>query len=62
MESIIVHTKNVMELNALKSVLKDMNIEFEKFHTKMHHNNKTIKKVIDKKNEKIGKPFKPKGL
>jgi len=63
MESIIVHTKNSMELSALKSVLKDMNIEFEKFHTKnTFHNQKTIKKVIDKKNEKIGKPHKPKGL
>lgn len=63
MESIIVHTKNSMELTALKSVLKDMNIEFEKFHTKnTFHNQKTIKKVIDKKNSKIAKPFKPKGL
>lgn len=62
MESIIVHTKNSMELNALKSVLKEMNIKFEKFHTNTYHNQKTIKKVIDKKNEKISKPSKPKGL
>lgn len=63
MESIIVHTKNAMELNALKSVLKEMNIRFEKFHTKnTHHNQKTIKKIVDKKNEKIIKPSKPKGL
>lgn len=62
MESIIVHTKNAMELNALKSVLKDMNIEFEKFHKNTFHNQKTIKKVINKKYEKIGKPSKPKGL
>lgn len=63
MESIIVHTKNAMELNALKSVLKDMNIEFEKFHTKhTHHNSKTIKKIVNRNNEKIAKPFKPKGL
>lgn len=62
MESIIVHTKNAMELTALKTVLKEMNIEFEKFHTKnVFHNKKTIQKVIGKKNEKIGKPFKPKG-
>jgi hypothetical protein len=62
-ESIIVHPKNAMELSALKSVLKDMNIKFEKFHTKnMHHNQKTIKKIVDKKNEKTGKPTKPKGL
>lgn len=34
MESLIVHPKNQMELNALKSVLKEMNIKFEKFHTR----------------------------
>lgn len=63
MESIIVHTKNAMELNALKSVLKEMNINFEKFHTKnTFHNQKTVKKIFDKKNEKIAKSFKPKGL
>lgn len=62
MESIIVHTKNSMELTALKSVLKDMNIEFEKFHTKnQFHNQKTIKKINDKKTEKIIKSYKPKG-
>ena len=63
MESIIVHTKNSMELNARKSVLKEMGIKYEKFHTKnTFHNQKTIKKVIDRKNEKINKPSKPKGL
>ncbi|WP_308005364.1 DUF2683 family protein [uncultured Chryseobacterium sp.] len=63
MESIIVHTKNAMELTALKSVLKEMNIKFEKFHTNnTHHNEKTVKKIVDKRNEKIGKPYKPKGL
>jgi len=62
MESIIVHTKNSMELTALKSVLKDMNIEFEKFHTKNNfQNKKTIKKINDKKTEKIIKSSKPKG-
>jgi hypothetical protein len=62
-ESIIVHPKNAMELSALKSVLKEMNIKFEKFHTKnTHHNQKTIKKIVDRKNEKIAKPSKPKGL
>lgn len=62
MESIIVHTKNSMELTALKSVLKDMNIEFEKFHTKnQFHNQKTIKKINDKKTSKIIKSSKPKG-
>lgn len=62
MESIIVHTKNAMELTALKTVLKDMNIEFEKFHTKNNfHNQKTIKKINDKKADKILKSSKPKG-
>lgn len=36
MESLIVHPKNQMELNALKSVMKDMGIRFEKFHTRNH--------------------------
>lgn len=40
MESLIVHPKNQMELNALKSVLKDMGIRYEKFHTR---NTKTAK-------------------
>lgn len=34
MESIIVHAKNQMELNAVKGVLKEMGIKFEKFHTR----------------------------
>ena len=63
MESIIVHTKNAMELTALKSVLKDMNIEFEKFHTKNNfHNQKTIQKITDRKDKKISRPSKPTGL
>ena len=33
MESLIVHLKNQMELNALKSVMKEMGIKYEKFHT-----------------------------
>lgn len=40
MESLIVHPKNQMELNALKSVLKDMGIRYEKFHTR---NTKIVK-------------------
>lgn len=32
MEALIVHPKNQMELNALKSVMKDMGIRYEKFH------------------------------
>ena len=52
-----------MELTALKSVLKDMNIEFEKFHTKNNfHNKKTVQKITDRKEKKIFKPSKPKGL
>ncbi len=37
MESLIVHPKNQMELNALKSVMKDMGIKYEKFHTRNHN-------------------------
>lgn len=34
MESLIVHPKNQMELNALKGVMKEMGIRYEKFHTR----------------------------
>lgn len=34
MEALIVHPKNQMELNALKSVMKEMGIRYEKFHTR----------------------------
>lgn len=61
MESIIVHTKNAMELQAVKTVLKGMNIEFEKFHKNTFHNKKTEQKMHDKKVEKIVKKTKPKG-
>ena len=61
MESIIVHTKNAMELKAVKTVLKDMNKEFEKFHKNTFHNQKTVKKMQDKKDEKIVKKTRPKG-
>ena len=49
MESIIVHPKNSMELTAVKSVLKEMGIEFEKFHTR---NTKTDSKPFVKKETK----------
>ena len=63
MESIIVHPKNPMELSALKNVLKDMGIEFEKFHTRNHfHNQKTINKISERNEKKFPKPNKPKGL
>ena len=61
MESLIVHLKNQMELNALKSVMKEMGIKYEKFHTR---NNKTNpfaeKKTSTKKVVKISKNFKDK--
>lgn len=47
MESLIVHPKNQMELNALKGVLKDMGIQFEKFHTRT---------VVGKKKDTTPKP------
>ena len=63
MESIIVHPKNSMEMTALKSVLKEMGIEFEKFRTRNHfHNQKTVKKINDRNEKKFPKPNKPKGL
>lgn len=49
MESLIVHPKNQMELNALKSTLKEMGIKFEKFHTR---NAKTEHKPLVKKETK----------
>jgi hypothetical protein len=49
MESIIVYPKNSMEMSALKSVLKDMNIKFEKFHTRSP---KTQEKITAKKMDK----------
>ncbi|AYZ14107.1 DUF2683 family protein [Chryseobacterium arthrosphaerae] len=63
MESIIVHPKNSMELSALKSVLKEMNIKFEKAHVKSSYNGqKVVKKASDTRNVKpASKPSKPKG-
>lgn len=58
MESLIVHPKNQMELNALKSVLKDMNITFEKFHTRNAKVNPFEKKAAAPKSVKFG--IKPK--
>lgn len=55
MESIIVYPKNSMEMNALKSVLRDMNIKFERYHTK---NAKTQEKIYVKKIDKATKPQK----
>ena len=63
MESIIVHPKNAMELSALKGVLKEMGIKFEKAHVKSSYNGqKVVKKARKNKNVKpAAKPSKPKG-
>ena len=52
-----------MELSALKGVLKEMNIKFEKAHVKSSYNGqKVVKKASDNKNVKpAAKPSKPKG-
>ncbi len=46
MESLIVHPKNQMELQALKSTLKDMGIVFEKFHTRNTKTTAAPKKTV----------------
>lgn len=58
MESIIVHPKNQMELNALKGVLKEMGIKFEKFHTRNTKTNPFVEKKMEAK--KTDKPYKNK--
>ena len=58
MESIIVHPKNQMELNALKAVLKEMNIKYEKFHTRNAKANPFEKKTITKQAPKSAKNLK----
>lgn len=63
MESLIVHPKNQMELNALKSTLKEMGIKFEKFHTRNANNKPNPKveaKIAVKKAAKPMKNFKEK--
>ena len=61
MESLVVHPKNQMELNALKSTLKEMGIRFEKFHTR---NTKTTPnqdlKAAPRKESKPARNFKEK--
>lgn len=57
MESIIVYPKNSMEMSALKSVLKDMNIKFEKFHTRNAKTTPEVQeKIFAKKMDKSSKP------
>ena len=61
MESLIVHLKNQMELNALKSVMKEMGIKYEKFHTRNNKTNPFVeKKISAKKAVKATKHFKEK--
>lgn len=56
MESLIVHPKNQMELNALKSVMKEMGIKFEKFHTRNTKNvSNSDAKPADTKKSNLGK-------
>ena len=56
MESLIVHLKNQMELNALKSVMKEMGIKYEKFHTRNNKTNPFAEKKVPTK--KAVKPYK----
>lgn len=61
MESLIVHPKNQMELNALKSVMKDMGIRYEKFHTRNHNTApKPESKSTNKRAEKPARTYKDK--
>ena len=57
MESLIVHPKNQMELSAIKSVLREMGIKFERSNFK---NQKTEQKIFNKKVEKFNKDLKNK--
>lgn len=61
MESIIVHIKNPMESAAVKNVLKEMGIKYEKFHTR-NSNAKPSKGNFESKVTKPSKSTKPKGL
>lgn len=61
MESLIVHPKNQMELNALKSVMKDMGIRYEKFHTRNTKSpQKSEPRTPVKKDQKTTRQFKDK--
>lgn len=59
MEALIVHPKNQMELNALKDVMKDMGIRYEKFHTRNTKTQPFLTKNVVKK-EKPARNFKDK--
>ena len=58
MEALIVHPKNQMELNALKDVMKDMGIRYEKFHTRNTKDPRQNEGTFSAK--KPAKTFKPK--
>ena len=59
MESYVVHPKNEMELNALKSTLRDMCIKFERYNPAyIQKNPKMEQKVQAKKDAKFFKPKK----
>jgi len=60
MEALIVHPKNQMELNALKSVMKDMGIRYEKFHTRGAKTQNFEPRVTAPKKEKPARNFKDK--
>ncbi len=53
MEALIVHPKNQMELNALKDVMKDMGIRYEKFHTRNTKTQPFLTKNVVKKDKPV---------
>ncbi|MFL9835168.1 DUF2683 family protein [Chryseobacterium terrae] len=53
MEALIVHPKNQMELNALKGVMKEMGIRYEKFHTRGAKTQKFEAKTPVKKDKPV---------
>ncbi len=53
MEALIVHPKNQMELNALKDVMKDMGIRYEKFHTRNTKTQPFLTKNVVKKDKTV---------
>ncbi len=61
MEALIVHPKNQMELNALKSVMKEMGIKYEKFHNRtLKPSSKFESKPVTKRTAKPERSFKDK--
>ena len=60
MEALSVHPKNQMEPNALKSVMKDMGIRYEKFHTRGAKTQNFEPRTKTEKKDKPLKTFKDK--